>query len=173
VLLAATAVVKQVVTLAAFFIDGFAFATESLAGILDGEGDRRGLRRLLGMALGLSLVTGLLFALVFNLFGRPLFHLFTDHAEVLTEILRYAPWLFGVLATGSVAYALDGYFIGLVQGRILSRAMLLAAVVGFAPAGVWAWHVQSADALWAALSIFMLARTLTLAVKVPETLRGA
>ena len=92
---------------------------------------------------------------------------------MLGQILHYAPWLFGVLATGSMAYALDGYFIGLVKGRILSRAMLLAALIGFAPAGVWAWHLQSAHALWAALSLFMLARTLTLAVRVPETLRGA
>lgn len=168
--LAATAVVKQVVTLAAFFIDGFAFATESLAGILDGSGDRGELRRLLRTSLGWSFVTGLVFAGIFILVPE-IYGLLTDHAGVLRLIEQLNPWLIPVLGFGSLAYALDGYFIGLVRGKILSRAMLVAAVVGFAPVAYAAWRTQNIQLLWLALSLFMLARVITLSIFVPGTLQ--
>jgi MATE family multidrug resistance protein len=168
--LAATAVVKQVVTLAAFFIDGFAFATESLAGIFDGSRQRRELRRLLRTSLGWSFATGMIFATGFFLVPR-IYRLLTSHREVLDLIAEINPWLFPVLGLGSLAYALDGYFIGLVRGRILSRAMLAAALVGFAPVAWLAWRAQDIHLLWLSLALFMLARVISLAVFVPGTLR--
>lgn len=170
VLLAATAVVKQVVTLAAFFIDGYAFATESLAGILEGAKDRVQLRRLLLMSVSWSAVTGVLFASGF-VFAPRLFHLLTDHADVLHQIDGLKMWLWPVLGVGSIAYALDGYFIGLVRGRILSLAMVFSALVGFAPLAFFAYRAQSIQVLWLALGVFMLARVTSLAVCVPSTLR--
>jgi MATE family multidrug resistance protein len=170
VLLAATAVVKQVVTLAAFFIDGYAFATESLAGILEGARDRIKLRQLLFMSVFWSAVTGILFAGGF-VFLPMLFRLLTDHADVLDRVNELKSWLWPVLGMGSIAYALDGYFIGLVRGRILSRAMVLSALFGFAPLAFFAYRARSIQLLWLALAAFMLARVLSLAVCVPSTLR--
>ena len=170
VVLAATAVVKQVVTLAAFFIDGYAFATESLAGIFEGGGDRPRLRRLLTMSVSWSAITGLLFALGF-IFVPALFRVLTDHADLLVQVDALKNWLLPVLGVGSIAYALDGYFIGLVRGRILSVAMVLAALVGFAPFAWFAHHAQNIQLLWLALAAFMVARVLSLAIFVPSTLR--
>ncbi len=172
VLLAATAVVKQVVTLAAFFIDGIAFATESLAGIFDGAAQRNPLRRVLKMSLTSSLLLGIVVAAIFNLFGGSLFRLLTNHPEVVAWSRELAPWLFPVLAAGSAAYALDGYFIGLVRGKLLSRAMIAAAVLGFAPFAWIAGRKGSVHLLWLALSLFMVARVLSLAPSVPATLRA-
>jgi len=170
VLLAATAVVKQVVTLAAFFIDGYAFATESLAGILEGARERVQLRRLLIMSVSWSALTGVLFAATFA-FAPRLFRLLTDHADALRQIDILKMWLWPVLSVGSIAYALDGYFIGLVRGRILSLAMVFSALIGFAPLAFLAYRAQSIQLLWLALAAFMLARVISLAVCVPSTLR--
>ncbi|MEH1803761.1 MAG: hypothetical protein ACYTXT_19285 [Nostoc sp.] len=41
-----------------------------------------------------------------------------------------------VLGFGSVAYALDGYFLGLTQGHTLRQAMLKATVIGFFPSAI-------------------------------------
>ncbi len=168
--LAATAIVKQVVTLAAFIIDGFAFATESLAGIFDGAGKRTELRRLLRMSMAWSFLTGLLFAAGF-VFLPDIYRVLTHHSEVLDLVEELNPWLFPVLALGSLAYALDGYFIGLVRGKILSRAMLASAILGFAPLAWLAWRQQDLHLLWLALALFMLTRVISLLVCVPGTLR--
>jgi MATE family multidrug resistance protein len=169
VVLATNTLLLQVVTLAAYFIDGLAFATESFAGIFRGKGTSEQLPLLVRISGAASLILGLLFALVFNLFPDSLFRLLTNHSEVIDPIGSYVGWLLPVLGFGSVAYMLDGYFLGLTEGRILRKATITAALVGFAPVAIVAWRVQSSQLLWLALSLFMVARVVTLGVKVPRT----
>jgi MATE family multidrug resistance protein len=169
VVLATNTLLLQVVTLAAYFIDGLAFATESFAGIFRGKGANEQLLPLVRISGGASLILGLIFALVFNLFPLPLFGLLTNHKEVIDPISNYVGWLLPILSFGSIAYMLDGYFLGLTEGRILRKATLTAAIVGFVPVAIVAWWCQSSQLLWLALCLFMVARVVTLGVKVPRT----
>ena len=159
--LAGNTLLLQIVTLAAYFIDGMAFATESIAGNLKGKGLTEQLLPLLKLAGGSSLVAGLCFAAVFNLFPQ-LFGLLTDHVAVVEQIKQYLWWLFPVLGFGSLAYMLDGYFLGLTAGKILRQSSLIAATTGFAPMAIAAWYWQTNHLLWLALALFMAARSFTL-----------
>lgn len=172
VILATNAVLLQVVTLAAYFIDGLAFATESFAGVFRGQGATDRLGQLLRVSGVACLISGLLFAIAFLLFPTPLFSLLTNHSDILDRFPAYVPWLIPVLGFGSIAYMLDGYFLGLTQGRILRQSALIAALVGFMPMAIVAWYFRSSHLLWLALSGFMAARALTLAIKVPQTLKA-
>lgn len=169
--LAINTLLLQVVTLAAYFIDGLAFATESFAGSLRAQGSQQ-LAPLVRISGGTSLSLGLAFALVFVLLPGSLFGLLTNHAEILERIDDYVWWLLPVLGFGSIAYMLDGYFLGLTEGRILRSSSVTAALVGFAPVAVVAWQFRSSQMLWLALSLFMAARAVTLGVQVPRTLRN-
>ena len=171
VILSTNAALLQVVTLAAYFIDGLAFATESFAGVFRGQGATDGLAQLLRVSGVACLTLGLLFAIAFLLFPTPLFSLLTNHADILDRFPVYVPWLFPVLGFGSIAYMLDGYFLGLTQGRVLRQSTLIAALVGFAPMAIVAWYFRNSHLLWLALSSFMAARALTLAMQVPQTLK--
>lgn len=169
-LLAANTLLLRLLTFAAFWIDGAAFATETWAGYLVGSGDRRGLGRLLRG----SLVTGIAFAMFFLLAlalvpGRIL-GLLTSHLNVVAGAIQYAFWLAPALLVGSVAYILDGYFLGLTDARALRNSMLLSFAVGFAPLAFWAHSISNNHLLWAALSAFMAARVVALGRKVPSTL---
>jgi len=169
VTLAAVTVLKNVVTLAAFLIDGFAFATESLAGIYHGARQPDRLRAVFWMATRWSVGTALVFAAAFWLFPGPLLGLLTDHPDALKMMRTQVAWLFPVLGFGAVAYVLDGYFIGLAAGRTLSVAMVLAAGIGFVPLAWWAAQGEDPQRLWLALSVFMVARVVSLGVVVPRT----
>jgi multidrug resistance protein, MATE family len=171
VTLSINAVLLQVVGLASYFIDGLAFATESLAGIFRGQGTADGLTKLLRVSGSTSLGLGLLFAIAFLIFPTPLFSLLTNHSDILDRFPVYIPWLFPVLGFGSIAYMLDGYFLGLTQGRILRQSALIASLVGFAPLAIGAWYFRSSHLLWLALSGFMAIRALTLMTQVPQTLK--
>ncbi len=171
VVLATNTLLLQVVTLAAYFIDGLAFATESFSGTFRGKGASEQLLPLLRLSGGVSLSLGVIFALVFNLFPVPLFRLLTNHSEVIDPIRHYVGWLLPILGFGSVAYMLDGYFLGLTEGRILRNATLIAALVGFTPVALAAYLFHSSQMLWLALSVFMVGRVVTLGIKVPRTLR--
>ena len=168
--LATNTLLMQVVTLAAYFIDGLAFATESLAGSFRGQGANEKLAPLARLSGAISLSLGITFALLFVLLPNPFFRLLTNHSEVIDQINRYVPWLLPILGFGSVAFMLDGYFLGLTEGSILRNSTVTAALLGFAPVALAAWQFQSSHLLWLALSLFMVARAVTLGVKVPETL---
>ncbi|MEL6785795.1 MAG: MATE family efflux transporter, partial [Cyanobacteria bacterium J06607_15] len=167
--LAGNTLLLQVVTLAAYFIDGIAFATESIAGNLHGQGAKDKLLPLLKLAGSVSLLAGICFAAIFNFFPQALFGLLTNHSEVIVQVRNYLWWLFPVLGFGSIAYMLDGYFLGLTAGKILRQSTLVAAGLGFAPIAIAAWYWQTNHLLWLALALFMATRSLTLGWKVPRS----
>lgn len=169
-ILAANTVLMQIVSLAAYFIDGLAFATESLAGIYRGSGSNSSLKQLLQVSLISSLIIGLTFAAVFIFAPESLLKLLTNHTEVINNLRVYIPWLLPVLGFGSMAYALDGYFLGLTQGHILRQAMLTATAIGFMPLAITAWYFHNSHLLWLSMASFMAARTITLALRLPITL---
>ena len=174
--LAANTLLLQILTLAAYFIDGFAFATQSLVGEVVGQAERESatairtrLMTLLYGAGGLSVAVGLLLASTFILFPQ-LFGLLTSHTLVLSQIQAVTVWLLPLLGFAAVAYMLDGYFLGITAGRTLRNSSLVAVGAGFLPVAIAAWQLQNAHLLWLALTLFMVGRAVTLALQVPATL---
>lgn len=197
IVLAVNTLILQIVNLSAYFVDGIAFATESFAGTFYGQGkqaeinslevnssqtnqvnanqvninqSQSELLQLIWVAGGLSLVLGLTIALPVILFPLPIFGVLTKHLEVLEQIPNYVVWLLPILSFGSLAYMLDGYFIGLTAGKVLLRSALIASLVGFAPIAFWAWQSQNPHLLWLALTVFMVGRVLPMAIVIPPTL---
>lgn len=160
----------QAVTLCVYFLDGLAFATESLAGNYKGKGSKQQLIRLVKFSGGLSLSLGLGLALIFVLVPGVFFSLLTNHTEVISGIDRYVYWLLPVLGLGSIAFMLDGYFLGLTEGQILRDGAIIAALVGCIAMAINAWQFQSSHLLWLGLSLFMATRVLTLGFQLPLTL---
>ncbi|MBD2462603.1 MATE family efflux transporter [Oscillatoria sp. FACHB-1407] len=159
----------QIVTLAAYFIDGLAFATESFAGIFRGKGSHPQLMTLVWLSGSISLGLGLLFAIAPILMPLPIFRLLTKHTDILDQVSQYVGWLMPILGFGSIAYMLDGYFLGLTEGRILKTSTLMATFIGFAPLAAIAWWFNSVQLLWLALAAFMATRALTLSLQVAKT----
>jgi len=171
VVLAANTLMLQIISFSAYFIDGIAFATENFAGLFWGQGERRKLVALTQLAGSSSLVLGVAIAALFIAIPRPLFGLLTRHDPVLETVAESVFWLIPVLGFGSIAYMLDGYFLGLTSGRILRNAALLSTLVGFLPLAAIAYHLQNPTLLWLALSSFMVTRSLTLGSQLPTTLK--
>jgi multidrug resistance protein, MATE family len=170
-ILSTNAVLLQVVTLAAYFIDGLAFALESFAGTLSVRKELTQLALLLQVATGIGFGLGLLVSLAFTLAPTALFQILTNHREILDRIGDYTPWLIPVLGFGSIAYLLDGYFLGLTAGRLLRRSVVIAALGGFMPMAIAAWHFRNAHLLWLALTLFMALRAIALGIEIPKTLQ--
>jgi multidrug resistance protein, MATE family len=170
-ILSTNAVLLQVVTLAAYFIDGLAFALESFAGTLSVRKELTQLAMLLQVATGIGFGLGLLVSLAFTLAPTALFQILTNHREILDRIGDYTPWLIPVLGFGSIAYLLDGYFLGLTAGRLLRRSVIIAALGGFMPMAIAAWHFRNAHLLWLALTLFMALRAIALGIEIPKTLQ--
>ncbi|MFQ5526310.1 MAG: MATE family efflux transporter [Thermoanaerobaculia bacterium] len=160
VILAANTVLARIQALAAYMIDGAAFATETLAGKLQGGADRPGLGRLRKMALKGGVALSLPVIVPMLLFPEPLLGVLTSHAPTLAVAARYSPWLTPALLFGALAYIYDGLFLGLTRGPALRNAMLFSTLVVFLPMSVWALYARSNHLLWLSMVGFMVARTL-------------
>ena len=162
VVLAANSILLRFLDIAAYFIDGAAFATESLAGIFYGERNRAALRKLLMQALFLGELFALGFIVVIALWPEPIFRGMTSHDNVIALLREYDHWFMLALIFGAVAYIYDGFFIGLTRGRTLRNAMLISFFVGFLPWAVLAVQWNNNHWLWASLVVFMVFRDVTL-----------
>ena len=98
------------------------------------------------------------------LFSAPrwLIHGLTSHAEIIELALQYLIWLIPTLLLGSLAYMYDGLFLGLTAGRALRNSMIFSLFVVFLPLAIAALLRGDNHLLWAALALFMVARTVTL-----------
>src|SRR5690606_41530894 len=82
--------------------------------------------------------------------------------EVLATARAYLPWL-ALLPVWTVwSYRLDGLFTGATRAREMGDAMLLAALLAL-PVG-WLLQGWGNHGLWLAFCLFMLARSLAMAV---------
>ncbi|WP_353258710.1 MATE family efflux transporter [Prochlorothrix hollandica] len=170
-LLAANALLLQVVVLSAYLVDGLAFATESLVGQLAGQGRIREMEQLLRWAMGWGLGVSATIALGIVIQPR-LLSLLTNHPPVLQLAGQTVGWLVPVLVIGSLAYVLDGYWLGLTEGSLLRRSALWASGLGFAPLALVAGLSHSIQILWGALVGFMVVRSLTLGWAVYDRTRS-
>jgi MATE family multidrug resistance protein len=161
-MLAANSILLRVFYLAAYLIDGAAFACESLAGILYGRNDPASLRRLIRLAVasGLAFAT-LVLALLFSA-PRPLLGLLTSHENVIAVCVDFSPWLIPTLVFGSLAFIYDGIFLGLTRGRTLRNSMLFCTLLVFLPVAWIGARTGNNHLLWASMALFMLSRAVTL-----------
>lgn len=160
--LAANAILIRILYLAAYFIDGAAFATESLAGIFRGARDQTALRRLVRLSLGFGELCALVFLTALLIRPGTVYRALTSHDEVVAEAVRYGYWLVPVLIFGALAYIFDGLFIGLTLGRVLRNSMLFSTIVVFLPLAIVAVQRGDNHLLWLAMALFTMARAATL-----------
>ena len=161
--LAANAILSRLQSLVAYFVDGAAFAVESLAGIFHGARRQDRLDRLRRLALAWGAAFTVPFLALFLLAPGTVYGLLTSHPETLERVLTYGPWLVPTLLIGSLAYVYDGLFLGLTAGRPLRNSMLASTFLVFVPLAAAAVRAGSNHLLWLAMVGFMVARTASLA----------
>lgn len=169
-ILAVNALLMQLFLLFSYFMDGFAYAGEALAGRFAGGRDFTSLRRLTLCLFVWGVALTALFMLVYWLGGAPFLSLLTDNATVVEAAEPYL--LFAVLipACGCAAFLFDGLFVGLIATRQMLVAVLLAAIVYFALCAAL-MPVMGNAGLWLSLLAFLSVRGLVQAVLYPRILR--
>ena len=166
VTLAANQVLMQFLTIAAFFLDGFAFSAEALVGQAVGARSVRAARRasLVSTQWGVGAVVCL--SLVYLAAGPALIDLMTTAPNVRFVAREYLPWLVAAPVVGVWAWMLDGIFIGATLTRQMRQAMLVS-VLAYAAALVVLVPLWGNHGLWAALMVLNIARAVTMGRKWP------
>jgi len=157
VVLAANHILLQLISFAAFFLDGYAFVVESLVGSSLGAKRRDSFDIAVKRSSILALVTASVLALLLLLFGDSAVAVLTDiepvQAAAQGSIFLAAIYIFFSFA----AYQLDGIFIGASFTSQMRNAALLSIAVFLL---AWWLLMESfgTSGLWSAMIIYVAAR---------------
>lgn len=171
VLLASNAILMQFVTFGAFFLDGFAFSAESLVGEAVGGKSRARLKEAVRYSTELAVATAAIFSVLFLMAGGLVIDALTTAEEVRASARLFLGWAAVSPIVAIWCFQLDGIFIGATRTKDMRNAMALSLAIYLA-----AFYLLSGPfgnhGLWAALTIFFIARAVTLYARYPALLRS-
>lgn len=128
--LAAGSIIMKLMLFYSYFIDGFAYAGEALAGKYIGAKEKILLSKAINVIFKWCIVIGILSTVVFTLWSIPMCRLMTNSQEVLDEISKFLPWLLVMPILSCLAFTWDGIFIGATATKAIRNSMIYA-VIGF------------------------------------------
>lgn len=158
--LAANAILMQMVMFASYALDGFAHSAEALVGEASGAKNNQQMKVIIWHSAILSFIAAGVCSLLYGLLGTQIVGLMTNIPEVLLLAEEYLIWamLIPIFAVGS--YLFDGVYIGLTRADIMRNSVILATLLY-----LFVWFFSQAwgnTGLWLAFSFFMLFRSLGL-----------
>lgn len=170
-ILAGNHILLQLISFAAFFLDGYAFVVEALVGTSIGAKRRDIFDLAVRRTTSLAIMTAILLALAIGLFGDVAVMLLTDISAVRLAanelLLLPAIYVFFSFA----AFQLDGIFIGASFTRRMRDAAVISITVY-----LFAWWVLSdrfgIEGLWWAMIIYVVARAIALLLFYPSLRRS-
>lgn len=151
---------------AAFFIDGYGAAGNSMGGKLLGARDYKGLwllaKKIITYGMVVSLVLMLLGFLFYNSVGR----IFSNDLIVLNTFYSIFFIVILGLPMNTMAFVFDGLFKGLGEMKYLRNVLLSATFLGFVPALYLGKYLGLGFyAIWIAFVVWMMIRGLALVWK--------
>jgi len=171
VALAANHILLQIISFAAFFLDGYAFVAEALVGKAYGANDRAAFKKAVKRTSELAVVSGILLALSVLMFGSLFVSALTDIESVrgYASGMSYVAAIYILLSVA--AFQLDGIFIGVSFTRQMRNAAIQSLAVFLL---MWWLLIDdfAVTGLWWAMIIYVVARALCLLRYYPAIFSG-
>jgi MATE family multidrug resistance protein len=168
--LAANHILLQFISLSAFFLDGFAFATEALVGTAAGGRRIVVFDILVRRTTILAAATALLLAAGLFVFGSGIIRALTNLEEVRLAGVGVLHFAVTYVAAAFAAFQLDGIYIGVTRTRDMRNAALVSLAIFLGVGWPLTNHFGNAG-LWLAFNTYVIARAATLAVRYPRLRR--
>lgn len=169
--LAANAIIMQFFIFFSYFMDGFAFSGEALAGKFYGGGNKDMVNEVMKALCGWGAVMALLFFAVYYFGSVGISSLLTDSSEVIEEVEKYRIWILLLPPVTVLAFIFDGLFVGLTRTNVMMWVTIAGAVVFF----LLQFGLRlppSNNLLWLGFESYLLIRGLSLALSFRKTLRS-
>ena len=158
---AANTILLNLTMLSAFILDAYAFSTEGIVGYSIGSKNLRLLKDVVKNSFILSASTALLICVIF-FFGNHFFIIaMTDLSEIRDICFSYAYWIVIIPFISSFCFQFDGIFVGASQTTELRNAMIVSVSI-YIICSLFLIASFGNTGLWLSLSIFFIARALTL-----------
>jgi MATE family multidrug resistance protein len=172
VTVAANTILMHFFDVAAFLIDGFAYASEALVGQAVGARSRPRFHDAIRLTSVWAGVVGFLCFAIIWFAGPWLIDLMTVNVPVREMARHYLIWAALTPLLGTVCFQFDGIFTGATATRDMRNMMIVSLAIFLA---AW-WFLEKAygnHGLWMAMCIFFVARGITFGLRMPALTRTA
>lgn len=169
---AANVLLLEFMTIAAYGIDGFAFAVEAISGKYFGAKDKLNLTKAIRYCFYWGVAVGGLYAIAFFLFGINILEMLTSQQKVIDVASAYIAWLVLFPILSVVAFIWDGVFIGVTASKAMRNTMLFATFIIFLPAFYLLQLYWGNHGIWLAFTLFIVARGLSQSVLAKRVVYG-
>jgi multidrug resistance protein, MATE family len=163
---AANAILLHLFEIAAYLLDGFAYAAEALVGQAIGARNKARYSKAITLSSIWVMLFGATASAIIWLFGDSFITLMTVNEDVRAFARQYLVWAAITPFLGAACFLYDGIFTGAMATREMRNMMLLSLA-----AYLLAWWVLEPrygnHGLWAALAVFFVARSLSFASRLP------
>ena len=157
-ILAVNSLLIQFLLFFSFFIDGFAYAGEAMAGRFLGEKNRTKMKLLTQKLFLWSSVLALLFCFLFLFGNRLILSILTNQKEIIETAQQYKYWIVLTPIVTFSSYIWDGIYIGITASKEMRNSMLAATIFVFIPSYFLLHNRIGNHALWLSMMLFMLSR---------------
>jgi MATE family multidrug resistance protein len=161
-IIAANSILLHFFDVAAYLIDGFAYAAEALVGQAIGARKRERYGRAIRLSTLWAMAFGLLTSAIIFFGGGTLIDLMTVNEEVRTTARVYLPLAAATPFLGAACFLYDGIFTGAMATREMRNMMVLSLAIYLASSQVLE-GLYGNHGLWIAFCIFFIARGVSFA----------
>lgn len=158
---AANILLLEFIAIAAYGIDGFAFAVEAISGKYFGAKDKVNLKKAIRYCFYWGLSFGSLYSLIYLFFGTTILQLLTSQNNVVNMASDYLIWLILFPVLSVIPFIWDGVFIGVTASKAMRNTMLFSTFIIFLPSFYLLQHYFGNHGIWGAMILFVLARGLS------------
>ena len=131
IILAVNTLLMQLFILFSYFMDGFAYAGEAIAGKYIGASQPIELRKSIVALFKWGLAMALLFTAIYSIGGDDFLSLLSSDVQVIKASNDYFYWAISIPLCGFMAFTWDGIFIGATRTRAMLLSMATAMVCFF------------------------------------------
>ena len=150
-------------------LDGFAHASEVLVGDAIGKKKRDYLLTSIFTTGKFSLYFMLIYLITFMALSSKLILFISNVNELIFAVEEYIIWLYAIFIIATIAFWLDGVFIGLLKTKLLRNVMIISGGLFFLL--VLIIFNSGNHLLWLTLLIFFFLRSFLLGLSLVNTLR--
>ena len=159
--LAVNSILIQFIIIASFFLDAYAFSTESIIGYTIGRKSKKSFLTTVSNSFEISVITGLIISILYLLFFKLIINYLTDLEYIRFLSYSYMFWIILIPPIASFCYQFDGIFIGASQTTEMRNAMIFSVLL-FVLLSFYLTKILGNHGLWFSLLVFMIIRSITL-----------
>ena len=159
--LALNTILMQLIMMAAFFLDAYAFSTEAVVGYTIGRRSKKSFLEVVKNAFQLSFLTAIVISTLYLIFFETIISQLTDLEYLRYISLSYIVWILIIPPIASFCYQFDGIFIGASQTADMRNGTIVSVIL-FILSSEFLISIYGNHGLWLSLLFFMIMRSISL-----------